>query len=124
MNNKLDGLFDGIKGLNFSMPKMELPSFEFPAMELPEIEHPAHATNELLEKSLELAKEQINLLSESLKQANKNYVILKEHYDLQVKANKENEKELVKSKRFNRWSLAIAIISLASSIIIGILALL
>ena len=67
------------------------------------------AQKELLEQQLKFTQEQNKLLSE-------NYDKLKEMYDAQIKANQEATSELVKSKRFNKWMMFIAIIAMLAAI--------
>ena len=64
---------------------------------------------ELLEQQLEFTQQQNTLLVD-------NYEKLKEMYEAQVKANKESTEELAKSKRFNAWMMAIAIIAMLAAI--------
>ena len=64
---------------------------------------------ELLQQQLEAIREQNVLLCD-------NYEKLKEMYDAQVKANKEANEELTKSKRFSAWMMVIAIVAMIAAI--------
>lgn len=64
---------------------------------------------ELLQQQLEVIRKQNVLLCD-------NYEKLKEMYDAQVKANKEANEELTKSKRFNAWMMVIAIVAMIAAI--------
>ena len=64
---------------------------------------------ELLEQQLKFTQQQNALLVD-------NYEKLKEMYEAQVKANKESTEELAKSKRFNAWMMAIAIIAMLAAV--------
>ena len=65
--------------------------------------------NELLEQQLELFQKQNNLLFD-------NYCKLEEMYNAQVKATKEAKEDLRKSRVFNGWMMAIAIIAMLAAI--------
>ncbi len=96
-------------------------NIDVPSLEGLDLRNPVDETNELLSEHLIMEKEQNQLLRASLEQIIENYKILKEQYDLQVKINEENAKELKKSKNLNKWMLIVAILALASTIILGIL---
>lgn len=67
------------------------------------------AQKELLEQQLEVVKKQNELLCD-------NYAKLKELYDAQVQANIEAKEELKKSKRFNAWTMVVAVIAMLAAI--------
>ena len=96
-------------------------NIDVPSLEGLDLRNPVDETNELLSEHLIMVKEQNQLLRASLEQIIENYKILKEQYDLQVKINEENAEELKKSKNLNKWMLIVAILALASTIILGIL---
>lgn len=65
---------------------------------------------ELAEKQLEIAQEQYLQLSV-------NYNKLEDMFHLQSEAYKDARKELERSRRFNRWMMAISIIAMLAAII-------
>lgn len=67
------------------------------------------AQKELLEQQLEVIKKQNELLFD-------NYEKLKEMYDAQVQSNREAKDDLEKSRRFNKWMMAISIIAMLAAI--------
>lgn len=67
------------------------------------------AQEKLLEEQIEVLKTQNMLLSD-------NYEKLKEMYDSQVQTNIEARTELEKSKKYNRWMLVIAVVSMLAAI--------
>lgn len=67
------------------------------------------AQKKLFEEQIEVLKMQNMLLSD-------NYEKLKEMYDSQVQTNIEARTELEKSKKYNRWMLVIAVVSMLAAI--------
>ena len=67
------------------------------------------AQKKLFEEQIEVLKMQNMLLSD-------NYEKLKEMYDSQVQTNIEARTELEKSKKYNRWMLVIAVVSMFAAI--------
>lgn len=63
----------------------------------------------LIEQQLGILHEQNSLLFD-------NYEKLKEMYDAQVKANKEANDELTKTKRYNAWMMVVSVISMLAAI--------
>lgn len=68
------------------------------------------AQKKLAEKQLEIAQEQYLQLSD-------NYNKLEDMFHLQSEAYKDARKELERSRRFNRWMMAISIIAMLAAII-------
>ena len=64
----------------------------------------------------ELAAQQLNTLKEQNKLLQDNYERLEQMYEAQVQANAEAKDELERSKKFNRWMMAIAIIAMFAAI--------
>lgn len=121
MSNKISDFFNNIPKLDVSklienMPKYEPPQIEFQT--LLEIKNPIYETNELLNEHLNIIKEQNQLLKSSLEQAIENYKLLKEQYDLQVQANKDNEKDIRRNKIISYCSIGIAVIGIIIGAII------
>ena len=67
------------------------------------------AQKKLFEEQIEVLKMQNMLLSD-------NYEKLKEMYDSQVQTNIEAGTQLEKSKKYNRWMLVIAVVSMLAAI--------
>lgn len=67
------------------------------------------AQKQLLEQQLDIIQKQNELLYD-------NFSKLKEMYDDQVQANKEAKDELERSRKYNKWMMAISIIAMLAAI--------
>lgn len=119
---KLTEAFDSIGKIKLSDFMPQYPTIDCSQFKIPEFE-PINPEDTILgsikrkiEEQNNIATQQIDILIQQNQLLTGNYDKLKDLYDKQLQAYEESNKELEKTRKYNRWMMLIAILAMLAAI--------